>query len=80
MSDLPQTIDNMIAWYRSDEYAERERERTRRETSGYVLLDRAWKQGIITEAECLYLSSSIAINGGLIISPSMANRLAQVNL
>ena len=79
MSDILQAIHEMVAWYRSEEYAERERAQARRETAGYLLVEKAREQGIITDTEAFYLSSSVAMNGGLIVSPTMAERLKQVN-
>ena len=47
--------------------------------AGYMLLSKALDQGIINESEHLYLASTIALNGGLIVSPAMNERLKQVS-
>lgn len=75
LRDLENMFDAM--W---NEWPKREAERARFENAGYILLSKALEQGIITENEHLYLASTIAINGGLIVSTAMNERLKQVQL
>ncbi len=73
-----QDIEKLCASMWDGEYAIRERERSKREADGYVLLERARTQGIISDVECFWLSQTVAANGGLIVSPAMHERLKQV--
>ncbi|HLL79406.1 MAG TPA: hypothetical protein VKT25_07905 [Ktedonobacteraceae bacterium] len=68
----------MIAYFKSDEYWERETAKRRQIAQGEVLLVKAFEQGIISEGEYWWLESTIALNSGLIVSPAMAERLRQV--
>ncbi len=73
-----QDIAQMLASMWDGEYAMRELERSKQEADGYILLERARTQGIISDVECFWLSQTVAANGGLIVSPAMHERLKQV--
>ena len=71
-------LEKLVNTLHSDEYIQREREREAMTQRGHVLISKALMQGIITEAEFWHLCESIGINGYLIVSPSMSDRLAKV--
>lgn len=71
-------IDALFATLCSDEYHEVQRSRDIAMNQGYILLAKALEQGVITEGEYWYLSSTIGGNGGLIVSTAMSERLARV--
>lgn len=76
--DFERDLDAMFATLSSDEYAQQEQARYIAMAQGEEFIGKALAQGIISDAEFWRLYESIGINGALIVSPSMSQRLAKV--
>lgn len=73
-----QDIKGALEYLGSEEYATLQREAYIQVQEAFAFLDKAFAQGIISQAEYAALYESVSINNGLIVSPRMAERLKQV--
>ena len=73
-------MQKFIDYFSSKEYEEREQNRQKMRAGGEIIAQLALNQGIINEREYLDLIIKIGINGMLIVSPKMGERLNKVNI
>lgn len=71
----PEKLKEGFDYLMSDEYAEKERNKAKFRAMGMIIAGKALEMGLVTLSEYSYLMESVNINGGLIISKSMYDKI-----